>query len=83
LQELGIVEEHTWLIFVVFWQYWGLNQGFTFARQALYPLSQASSPFGSGYLEIGSCFLPKFAWTSILLFHASCHHWVIDTCHHT
>jgi hypothetical protein len=28
-------------------------------------------------LEMRCCFLSKLAWTMILLFYTSCHHWVI------
>jgi hypothetical protein len=38
------------------------------ARQALYCLSHTSSFFCSGYYEIGSQFLPRLAWTEVLLF---------------
>jgi hypothetical protein len=36
--------------------------------QVLYHLSQAFSPFVLAILEIGSHFLPRQAWTTILLF---------------
>jgi hypothetical protein len=45
-------------------------QSFMLTRQALYCLS-ASHTFCSGYLEIGSHFLPRLAWTIVLLFYAS------------
>jgi hypothetical protein len=57
--------------------------GFPLARQVPYGLSHASSPFFPGFLEIGFCFLPRSAWTMILLFYASHHCWVIGSCHHT
>jgi hypothetical protein len=50
-------------------------QGFVLVRQVLYCLSLSSSPFCCGILEIGSHFLPRSAWTPILLFYASCHCW--------
>jgi hypothetical protein len=42
------------------WQSWGLNTGL--ARQALYSMSHASSPFGLVILEMGSCFLLRLAY---------------------
>jgi hypothetical protein len=52
-------------------------QGLTIARQALFHLSHTSRSIPSGLviLEIGSCFLPKLAWTTILLFYASYCRW--------
>jgi hypothetical protein len=50
------------------------TQDFTFARQALYHLSHASSPFCSSYFEIESHFLPRTAWTVILPFFLSFQH---------
>jgi hypothetical protein len=38
------------------------------ARQMLYHLSPTSSPFCSGYFEIGSHFLPRPTWIVIVLF---------------
>jgi hypothetical protein len=46
-------------------------QGFRLARRVFYCLSHTSSPFALVILEIGSCFLPRPAWTSILLFYIS------------
>jgi hypothetical protein len=46
--------------------------------QALYGVSHAPSPFALVTFEIGSCFLPKPAWTMTLLFG-----WVTGTWHHT
>jgi hypothetical protein len=33
------------LFLYFFWKYWVLNSGLVFARQAIYSLSYASSPF--------------------------------------
>jgi hypothetical protein len=44
------------------------TQDFALARQGLYWLSHASCLFALVILEIGSCFLPRRAWTAILLF---------------
>jgi hypothetical protein len=46
-----------------------LNQGIPFAKQVFYHLSHTSSPFGSGYSEMGSCKL--WPHTEILLVLAS------------
>jgi hypothetical protein len=57
---------------------WDWTQDFTLARQVLYCLSYDSSPFCSGYLVAGrecSHFLLRLAWSMVLLFEASCHHW--------
>jgi hypothetical protein len=48
------------------------TQGFKHARQALYHLSPTISPSALVILKIGSYFLPRPAWTPILLFEASC-----------
>jgi hypothetical protein len=42
------------------------TQGFELARQAFYHLSHTFSHFALVILEIGSLFLPRSAWTSIL-----------------
>jgi hypothetical protein len=36
-------------------------------RQALYHLSHSTSPLALVIFEIGSCFMPRWAWTMILL----------------
>jgi hypothetical protein len=47
-----------------FFDYVGVGtQAFVLARQALYCSSHTSSPLCSVNLEIGSCFLPRPAWT--------------------
>jgi hypothetical protein len=48
------------------------------ARQALYCLSHASSPFALVVFEIGYCSFPRPAWTTTFLLY-TCH---TGTCHH-
>jgi hypothetical protein len=78
-----------WLFIFILW-YWGFAlvicfyfvvlgfelRGFTIGRQALHLLSHAPpARFALVILEIGSCFLPRLAWTTILLLYASCYSW--------
>jgi hypothetical protein len=42
-------------------QYFGFNPGLRLVRLALYSLSHT---FALVILEVGSCFLPRFAWTN-------------------
>jgi hypothetical protein len=62
-----------WFFVFVFWggffgdtRVW--TQGLTLARQGLYHLSHSASPFSLVILEIGSHFLPRLAWTTILFY---------------
>jgi hypothetical protein len=64
-----------------------LIQGFKLSaswllRQTHYSLSKAASPLCSGILEIGSCFLPRLAWTTILGILASFIAWNNRCAHH-
>jgi hypothetical protein len=52
----------------IFWQYWYLNSGSQTHNAILCHLSHDSSAFCSGYLEIGSHFLPRLAWSKIFSF---------------
>jgi hypothetical protein len=44
------------------------SQGFTLSRKALLLFNHTSRPFCTGNLEIGSHFLPRPTWVTILLF---------------
>jgi hypothetical protein len=50
-------------------------QGFILARQVLYSLSHASSPFVLVILEIGAHFLSRLAWILLFLLYISHHYW--------
>jgi hypothetical protein len=54
--------------FVLFCHTGVRTQGFMFARQVLYRLSCTPTYFLLYIFEIGSCFLPRPAWTTILYF---------------
>jgi hypothetical protein len=50
-------------MYLYFWWYWHLNSGLHAARQVI--TWNILQPFLLCYImEIGSCFLPKLAWTS-------------------
>jgi hypothetical protein len=56
---------------LLFWYTGVWIQGFMLGRQVLTAWATPLTPFPLVILEIGSCLLPRLAWTTV----ASCCHW--------
>jgi hypothetical protein len=62
-----------WQYFHLFFFSGSIGVWITLARQVLYSLSHAFSPFCQVILEIGFGFLLRLAWSAFFLFYASLH----------